>query len=711
MQDTQDEVKSKPATVKEFLALAHERFRKAAEADAQVRKDALEDLKFSIGEGHWPAEIANRRQEEGKPTITVNRLDQHIKLVGNEQRQQRPAINVKPVGDGADKDTAEIFQGIIRHIEVNSDAEVAYDEAHDGMLRKGFDYLRVTTDYLDESSEENLDQEIQIGFVKDGFRVYFDPTCQKHDYSDAGYAFEVEVMSPMEYRDKYPNTELATLGDFQSQGDADPEWANAEEVRVAGYFYVEKDYKDVKTPGGHVKRVVNRKVKWAKINAVEILEQTDWLGRWIPLVPVLGTDKIVDGKRYLAGLVRNAKGAQRSYNFGISTAWEVAGITPKVPYIADFRVVAQFKEMWEQANKRNFAVLYYESMPENHTGEPLPAPQRNQIAPDLAAYAALIKQADYDLKASLGMFDPSLGQNKTDQSGTAIQSLQKQGDLATLNYSDNLSRAMRHLGRILVDLAPKVYDSPRVMRIIKPDSSVDHVGVFNSKISGMTAEQARALPELAKVKKIYDLGVGRYDVAVSVGPTFQAKRQQAAAGQLELMKNVPAVQSAAADIVIRNMDIPGAEQIADRIKKMLPPPLQDDPGEDPKAQLAQAQTQLLQLGQQHQQLQQAAQQMKQTIDAKQVEASSKEKIAEMDNKVKITVAEITSKSQEMQTRLQMEKEVWIELHGSAHDFASMTVQHGHEKDLAERSATLEAENAQSDQLNAGPPAAPAEAGS
>jgi hypothetical protein len=706
VQHSQEEIKSKPRDLKEFLALAHERFRKSAEASAEVRKDALEDLKFSVGQNHWPQDIEKRRQEEGKPTVTVNRLDQHIKLVGNEQRQQRPALKVNPVGDGATKDTAEVLQGVIRHIEVNSDAEVAYDESHDGMLRKGFDYLRVLTEFVDEESESNLDQEITIDYIKDGFRVYFDPTCNKHDYSDAGYAFVVEIMTPAAYRDKYPDSELATLGDFTSTGDADPDWANSEDVRVAEYFYVEKEYKTVTAKGGRQKKVTRRKVKWAKINAVEILEETEWAGKWIPIIPVLGTDKIIDGKRYLAGLVRNAKGAQRSYNYGISSAWEVAGIAPKAPYIADYRTVAAFATMWEQANRRNLSVLYYDSTPEAHQGEPLPPPQRNAVAPDLAAYAALIKQADYDLKASLGMFDPSLGQNKADQSGRAIQSLQKQGDLATLNYADNLSRSMRHLGRILVDLIPKVYDVARVMRIIQPDGSVDHVGVFNGEASGMSADEARQLPELAKVKKIYDLGVGSYDVTVSVGPSFQTKRQEAVATQLELLSSVPAVQTAAPDIVIRNMDIPNADAIADRIKKLLPQALQDDPGDDPKAQLAQAQAQLMQLGQQHQQLQQAAQEMKQTIDAKQVEAASKEKIAEMDGKIKLTIAEVTTKSQESQTRMQMEKEVWVEMHGEAHAFASMTVQHGHEKDMAERSATLAAENEQSDSMNQGPPQAP-----
>lgn len=683
-----EEKPDKPRDVDAFLKLARERFRQAADAEEEVRKDALDDLMFSIGQNQWPADISTRRINEGKPVITVNRLDQHIKLVGNEQRQQRPSIKVNPVGDGADKDTAEILQGIIRHIEVQSEAEIAYDEAHDGMLRKGFDYIRVVTEFVDPVSETNLDQEIKIKMVKDAFRVYVDPNCNEPDYSDARFWFITVNLTEAEYKEQYPDSDLAGVEDFQATGDMDRDWANKETgARIAEYFWVEQKYRTVKTPAGREKKVTDRKVHWAKINAIEILEETDMAGRWIPNVPVLGTDKIVNGKRYLAGLVRNAKGAQRSYNYGLSTAWETAGLAPKAPFICDYRSIADFKDMWEQANRRNFAALYYNSMPEGST-TPIQAPQRNSVEPPLEAFAMLIKQADYDLKASLGMFDPSLGQNKSDQSGRAIQSLQKQGDLATLNYSDNLSRSIRHLGRILIDLIPHIYDAPRVQRIIQPDGGVDHVGIFNSQKSGMTMDQVQQLQGFEKIKRIFDIGVGTYDVTVSVGPSYQTKRQEAVATQIELMSKVPAVQMAAPDLIIRNMDIPQADLIADRIKKTLPPALQDDPGDDPKAQLAAAQGQLMQLGQQHQQLQQVAAEQKQIIDAKQVEAQSKEKIADMDNKVKVLVAEIQTKSQEAQVRMQMEKELWSEMHGSSHDFAMATMQQKHDTEMAQLAPSL-----------------------
>lgn len=708
MADTDDSKKSASKDERKFLDLAHERFRLAADHEESVRKDALDDLMFSVGQNQWPADIATRRAEEGKPVITVNRLQQHILLVTNEQRQQRPSIKVNPVGDGADKDTAEILQGIIRHIETSSEAEIAYDTAFDSMVRCGFGYLRVVTEFVDPNDPDNFDQEIRIKREKDAFKWYFDPTAQEPDYSDAKFAFKVIDYQPEEYRKQYGEEEFASLSDFMSTGDAQNDWANESSIRVAEYYFVDEESKIVKSKLGREKKVMSRKVGWAKINAVKILEQTEWPGRWIPVPPVLGTDLEINGKRHLEGLVRNAKGAQRSYNFGISSAWEAAGLAPKAPYICDYRTIVDFKEMWEQANRRNFASLYYNSTPEG-VAQPLPAPQRNQVSPDLEAFASLIKQADYDLKSSLGMFDPSLGQNKSDQSGRAIQSLQKQGELATLNYSDNLSRSIRQLGRILIDLIPHIYDAPRIQRIVQPDGGIDHVGVFNSKKSGMDMNAVRALPEFEKIKKIFDIGVGTYDVTVSVGPSYQTKRQEAVATQLELMKNVPQVQAAAPDLIIRNMDIPNADQIADRMKKLLPAALQDDPGDDPKQQLAQAQGQLMQLQQQHQQALQALQEATDTIKGKKVESESRERIAAEQEKVKILVAEITTKSQEVQTRMQMEKELWVELHGSAHDFGMAHVQRAHEKEMSERSQTFQAEQAtnadqsgqQSESLGAG----------
>ena len=682
-----------PSELEKFLKLAHERFRLAADAEAETRKEALDDLKFSVGE-QWPAALVSRRTEEGKPVLTMNRLPEHIRQVTNNQRQQRPAIQVSPVGNGASKETADIEQGMIRHIETQSDAEIARDTSFESMVRMGYGYERVIPEYVDENDPDNFDQELKIKRIKDPFTVYFDPTCNEPDYSDAEFCFIIETLTKAQYEAKYPDSELAkaSLEDFQSLGDLAADWAREDAIRVAEYFYVEKEYETIKTKGGREKRVVKRKVCWAKINAVEPLEERDWPGKWIPVIPVLGDDLIVDGKRYLAGLVRNAKDPQRAYNYAVSTATQVAGLAPLAPFIAAHDQIADFQAQWEQSNRRQQAVLPYKHI------DNVPPPTRSETEPPIQAFVYLLRQADQDLKASTGIYDAALGQKGPDESGKAVLARQKQTDVSTANWSDNLARSTRYEGRVLLDLIPHFYDAPRVQRIINPDGTVQHVGIFNSKKSGMSLDDVKQLEEMKAVKKIFDVGVGRYDVTISVGPSYQTKRQEATTTNLELMKNVPIVQQVGADLIIREMDIPNADMLADRVKKALGPVAQDDTDADsPEALKAK----LGALTQQHMQAVQALTEAQQIIQTKKVESDAKKEIVQMqeatklqmhdlDNKVKITIAEIETKAQETQARMAMEREVWKELHGSAHELGMTGVEHANAKELAATAAVNQA---------------------
>jgi hypothetical protein len=652
-------LRDKQSTEK-FLALAHSRWKLAGEAEAQSRREALDDLKFSVGE-QWTDEIRQRRESKSRPCLTLNRLPQFIRQITNNQRQQRPAISVNPAGDGSVKDVAEILQGMCRHIEVASDAEVAYDTAFEYMARTGRGFWRILTQYCDD---ESFDQEIVIEAV-DPFAVYTDPATRKPDRSDARFKFVVEDMSHDEYRALHPNSELASLTDMSSVGDKQPEWATRESVRVAEYFYVETESSTLEK-NGLTREVVKRKVKWAKINAVEILDERDWPGQWIPIVEVTGDDLIVDGKRYIAGMVRDAKDPQRMYNYWNSAATEAVALAPKAPFIG---VKGQFVDSkWEYANVENYA--YLEAEPVDINGAPAPLPQRNAVEPPIGAMTRMILQADNDLKAIIGIYDPSLGERMSDQSGRAILALQKQGDLGTSNYSDNLSRAMRFTGRILVDLIPKIYDAPRVQRIINPDQTVDQVGIYNSQSpAAQRLADPTTMQQLQSVAKIYDIGVGKYDVTVQVGPSYQSKRQEAVASMLELVKTNPTIFPAIGDLLVRNMDWHNSNEIADRLKKMLPPQLQDEDAGDPAARAQKLQTQLQAMSQQHQMLTNEVQKLTEMIKTKQVEQETKLAIAKLDADVKIAVAEITAKAQNQIARAKMELDAYGMIHDSAHEVA------------------------------------------
>ena len=647
-----------PNNQEDFIEQALDRFHLTAEAEFEMRQMAEDDFRFLIGK-QWDAQNIDSRTRDGRPCLTMNRLRSFRRMVTNEQRQQRPSIQINPVGDEADVETAEVLQGLVRHIEVNSDADIAYDTGFEHMVTGGFGFWRIITDYADDETD---DQEIYIKRIRNPFSVYFDPRAVEPDYSDALWCFIIDDMPRELYREQYGEDEVASLENWRSIGDRDVDWITRETIRVAEYFYVELDKRKKGNP--------RRTVKWAKINAVKVLERSDVPCRWIPVVPVLGDDNLVDGRRNLVGMIRDAKDPQRFYNYQITAAAEAIALAPKAPWTVVEGQLEGHENEWEQSNRRNFAVLTYKNVSAAN-GSPVGAPQRNATEPPIQAMAMMIRQADNDLKSVTGIYDASLGQQGPEQSGKAVLLRQKQSDIANLNFTDNQARSIKHTGRILLSMIPQIYDVPTVRRIIDPEEAPKMVAVFNSQ----TQDQPD-LDELG-VEKIYDLGVGRYDVAVSVGPSYQSKRQEAVASQIALISSYPNIMPIAGDLLVRNMDWPGAKQIADRMKKMLPPQLQDEPG-DPGTQLSTLQAQAAQLAQQNQVLVGALQQSQQVISQKLVEAQSKENQSLIDAMTKINVARITASKDRDVAGADTELQMLGMAHDSAHEAAMQSSDQQHE---------------------------------
>jgi hypothetical protein len=682
---------NKDTDEREFLALAHRRFRLSEEAEATIRRDALDDLEFRIGK-QWPSDIQTSRTNDARPCLTMNRLPQFIRTVTNEQRQQRPSVVVNPVGSGADIDTAAVCSGIIRHIELQSDSEIAYDSAFEAMVTSGFGYWRIITQYIDE---ESFDQEILIKRIRNAFAVYFDPDALEPDYSDARYCFVIEDMPHSEYRLKYPNSFLASLTQFEGLGNQPAGWMSRETIRVAEYIHVDEEaetlyrFTDGTTSGkkeegrevAETRKVIKRKVISSKINALEVIEEQEWPGRWIPIVPVLGDDLDVSGRRHLSGMVRNAKDPQRQYNYMASAATEAIALAPKAPFVGAEGQFENHEQQWAQANVRNFAYLEYK--PQSLAGQPMPPPQRMAVEPPIQAMMLMVRQADQDLKSTTGIYDPTLGQPGPEQSGRAILARQHQGAIATLNYSDNLGRAIRFTGRQLLDLIPKVYDAPRLQRIVDPDGSIRHIGVFNSVSSGLNQQAAMQMiaqagpeaPEMAAIRKVYDVGTGRYDVSLSVGPGYQSKRQEAVQSMMTLIQAYPNIMAFVGDLLVKNMDWPGAQEIAQRLRKMLPPQLQEMGG-DMASQLAASQSQLQTLSQQHEQLVGALNNANQIIATRQVEAKNKYDIALLQEQTKIVVAELNARVDTAKARADQELQQLEMMHDAAHERAMAAQQQG-----------------------------------
>lgn len=648
---------SAPGDDAALLLQAKKRFQTAASREAKLRNEMLLDQRFRNAE-HWPTTVKAEREMDGRPCLTVNRLPTFIRQVTNQQRQSKPAIVINPVDSGSDPQTAEVLQGIIRHIEVNSQADIAYDTACDNQVTMGRGFFRVVTEWNDVNEWE---QDVKIKRIRNPFTVYFDPACVEADYHDARFAFVIEDIPKDEFVARYGEDVAKSAEIFASIGDRSPDWMPEGKVRIAEYYYVVDEDESIAllsdgttVPGDNLKdsafqqmiteaglrvirtrKVSRRKVKWAKITGSQVLEKRDWPGRWIPIIPVLGDEVDINGEVDIRGMVRDARDPQRIYDYWVSAETETIALAPRAPFVGAEGQFEGHEAKWKLANRRNLPYLEYKMVELN--GNAAPPPQRNAVEPPIAAIAQAIKQADNDLKAVTGIYDASLGERGPSESAKAILSRQKQSDIANVNWIDNLSRAMRALGRVLLDLIPKVYDVPRVMRILGMDDQPRMVLVHADNADAITEDMKKG------IAGIYDLAVGRYDVTVTVGQSFQSKREEAVAAMTAFMEAFPPAAPAIGDILADNMDWPGAQLVAKRLRKMVPPQLLDaEDGADPEQQLTAAQQKLQQSGQMLQALTQQLTQAKELLLTKKQELDSKERIAAMQMHTQIIIAQITA---------------------------------------------------------------------
>lgn len=631
--------KDEPLSEEDFLNVARQRFNLAVECEMQSRKEEEDDCEFFVG-NQWPVDIKSSRLLEKRPCLTINRLPQFVRQVTNEERQNRPSIKVNPVDSAADIDTAKILQGMIRHIEYASKADIAYDNSFEGGAKSGKGYFRLRTDYADTMS---FQQEIKISMIKDRFSVYVDPYYQEPDGSDMEWGFVFDDMSKDEFCAMYPDAELSSMVDWESMSKESLTWVRDRSVRVAEYYYKVYESEDIclLSNGKTVKkkdlpedlstleeglRVTSErktmipKIKWAKINGYEILEETEILGEWIPIIPVIGEEAVIDGQRIYSGIIRNAKDPQRMYNYWKSAETEAIALAPKAPFVGGEGQFEGHEQNWKNANTKNHPYLEYK--PTSVGGVPLPPPQRNAVEPAVQAMTQASMMCVEDLKATTGIYDASLGNRSNEQSGVAIQRRNTQSQTANFHYIDNFAKSLRHAGRIMLNWIPQVYNGAQTARIIGEDGEIKMVQI--NKIFKQSDES-----------KSHFLDAGRYDCTISVGPSFETKRQESVASMLDLSKALPQTMQNAMDLLVRNMDWPGAQEIADRLKKLLPPGLIDNPDEKPLP--PQIQGQMQHMSQMIQQLSQQNSEYIELLKSKKLELDSKERIAAMDDKTKLAI--------------------------------------------------------------------------
>lgn len=582
----------------DVLTVARSRMTMAISAYSETRENELDDLRFFAGspdnQWQWPADVLQTRGAvqgqtiNARPCLTINKLPQHVRHVTNEQRMNRPGIKVIPADDKADLDMAEVYNGVIRHIEYLSDADVAYDTACENQVSYGEGYVRILTEYCDETT---FDQDIKIGRIRNSFSVYMDPMIQDPTGADARWCFITEDMTKAEYERMYPNA--APITTLMSLGVGDQsisQWINQNTVRIAEYFYVEYEKARLNlypgnqtafdnTPEDRALRLVfgkplrsrdsdRKRVRWCKINGYEILEERDWAGSFIPVVRVVGNEFEVDGRMYVSGLVRNAKDAQRMYNYWVSQEAEMLALAPKAPFIGYAGQFEGYEQQWKTANTNAWPYLEVNPDVTDGQGAVLPLPQRAQ--PPMASSGLLQAKAGAaeDIKSATGQYNASLGMTSNERSGKAILARQKESDVGTYHYVDNLARAIRHIGRQLIDLIPKIYDTERIARIIGEDGEPSTV-----KMNPTQEEPVKKIvnQEGVVIDKIYNPGVGKYDVRVITGPGYATKRQEALESMAQLLQGNPQLWQVAGDLFVKNMDWPGAQDLAKRFQKTLDP--------------------------------------------------------------------------------------------------------------------------------------------
>ena len=612
---------------------ARKRFARCVEAESANRKNWIDDVDFYAGK-QWPDEVKRGREMDNRPCLMVNRLPLFVRQVTNDQRQNRPSIKVAPVDDTADVETAEIMQGLIRHIERNSNADQAYDNAFFYAVVGGYGYFRIVTDYTDS---ESFEQDIFIRRIPNPNSVYFDPDAQEPDGSDANFCFVTDEMSREDAEREHGKD--CCGDDWEgAQGDQNG-WVTKDTIRIAEYYYAEtkkvkihlhadgsvseEASKDTMFPDVDSRDVQKRIIKWAKIVGSKIVDSTELPGTFIPVIPVYGDEIIVDGKRELISLIRFAKDPQRMLNYWRSTETELVALQPKSPFVIAEGQVEGYETEWAQANTKNFAYLTYK--PVDINGNPVSPPQRQGFASPPSGVLQGALNAEQDLKSVTGIYDASLGAKSNETSGRAILARQKEGDVSTFHFIDNMTRAIRQAGRVLVQYIPKIYDTPRVIRILGEDGSEEMAEVNKPVIEkGQNGEP---------IERIYDLRMGKYDVDCKAGPSYTTQRQEAAASMQAILQAAPQLMQVAGDLLVKNLDWPGADELAERLKKTIPPELQDEEEQQIPPQVQQAMQQMEQAIQQREQMIQQLMQELQSLKAQ--EGNDQAKVAIDAKKVEI----------------------------------------------------------------------------
>lgn len=570
-----------------ILQEARDRFKRCQDFESDFRRLYLMDIKFNLGDAdngwQWPNDLRRDREANKRPALTINKTARLVSMITNDARENKPSVSIKPTGQESSFKSAQVYEGLIRDIEYKSTAQSIYDEAVDSQVEGGVGYWRVNTVYADDDS---FDQEIRIQPVQNQLGVYLDPDIKNKDGSDALFGFIFTEEPRKEFEKRHPDFDLQNAGSNTGLDEADT-WVREDQVRSAEYYrilekndelyYVEDDnqpeplifkaseapkgFQDALIQGKFKKRkIVTRQLEWFKIVGDKIMDRRQLKGSYVPIVRVVGIERIVEGKLERKGFVRGLKDAQRMYNYNTSCQTEGVALQTKVPWIGPKAAFEGNETMWNNANRQNFAYLPYNHIDDN--GQPLPPPQRAEPPQSMEAYIKGMMIADNELAMVAGMENAHQGRDGNERSGKAISERQRQGDKANALWINNLAMAIRFTGRIIIDLVPHTYDTKRVVQILNVDGTQAEV-----TIDPKAADAYQEIKEPDIIRVMFNPNVGKYEVQSDVGPAYATQRQEAWNAFTQIVTGAPDMIGKIGDLMFRAADFPMADKIAERLRR------------------------------------------------------------------------------------------------------------------------------------------------
>jgi hypothetical protein len=708
----------KPAvTDQEIFLEADERLRISMEADGENRTYGVEDLQFEDGE-QWPDDLYNQRKIQRRPTLTINMTRRCVREVCNNMRQQRPRIKVHPTGDGARIEDAKMVNGLIRNIENLSKADYAYDVGGESAVKIGWGYWRILSEYIDE---ESFEQELKIKAIRNPFTVYDDPTAVLPTGADRDWLIITEEMKRTKYKRLYPKAENSQY-ERGGAGDVTRLWESKEKIRLAEYFRIarkpdklyemtdgstlfQSDLKRLQGPlaeGGifiaknergedKSRPSFRRSIEWFRLNGTKIIDRRTLPGQWIPVIRCEGNVLDLNGEIRRRGMVRDLKDVNRMLNYWTTCETELIALAPRAPFIAAEGQLNGHAE-WKDANQKPYSSLIYSVVhtnPENPDSPVLPPPMRQEAVQIPAGVVNARQGAMQDLMALAGMpHEPRADLPGSVVSGRALRERQAQSDRSHFQYYDNQTQAIAHTGEILLDLIPHYYSTSRMQRIIGEDG-VPQMVQINERTQGQDG--------VIEIKN--NLQMGRYDVVMDTGPGYETKRQEGQEAVIDLLKTPLAepIVKVGADLIVRNMDFAGADDLADRLLPTNPQGMQKALQQLPK----EAQGIVQALMQQSQQKDQVIQQLqmelkyKGSIEQMKQEGETKRELMRVHTKAHDTEESNRTKREDTQIRAATQIHDTHVKAVTAHDVAEIQagaglidtkVQAEHEKELAKETA-------------------------